>query len=341
MKSAHQAYKGARDFYPTDYRLQAYIFKKWIETVELYGYERYEASVVEYLNLYQVKGQANAEILNEQIYSFTDRAQRQLALRPEMTPSLARLVAAQQQTLSYPLRWYSLPNVWRYERPQRGRLREHWQLNVDLLGLNDHNAELELIGLASDILTNFGAKPAMYTIRLGSRAVLEAIFRQWLKLEETQFKQLIQLFDRYYKMEPQAFKGACQQILANDQVLVESVLDKLGILVDLKNLADLPTEIRDSQAGRQLQTLLDDLSATEVPNAVLDLTIVRGFDYYTGVVFEIFDNHPDNKRSLFGGGRYDNLLANFGGQALAGVGFGLGDVTMADFFKQPPAFTES
>ena len=183
MKVDIQSYKGVRDFYPGDYQLQAYIFNKWAKVVEGYGYQRYDASVIEYLELYKLKSQTNLEILQNQIYAFIDRGQRELALRPEMTPTLARMIAQKRQELSYPLRWYSIPNVWRYERPQKGRLREHWQLNVDIFGLEGHEADLELILIARDLLTGFGADANMYKIHISSRQVLEILLRYYCEFE--------------------------------------------------------------------------------------------------------------------------------------------------------------
>src|SRR5438309_11103942 len=150
-----QPYKGARDFYPDDKRLQKYIFGKLRESVEKFGYEEYDAPVLEPLELYLAK--TGEEIVNEQTYTFEDRGGRKVAIRPEMTPTVSRMVAAKRQELAYPLRWYSIPNLWRYERPQRGRLREHWQLNVDLFGLPGIEAEHEIINVVDTIFQSFGA----------------------------------------------------------------------------------------------------------------------------------------------------------------------------------------
>ncbi|MEK7602765.1 MAG: ATP phosphoribosyltransferase regulatory subunit, partial [Patescibacteria group bacterium] len=150
MALSTQPYKGARDFYPEDKRLQKYIFNKWAEVCKLFGYEEYDAPILEPLELYIAK--SGEEIVNEQTYTFEDRGGRKVAIRPEMTPTVSRMVAAKRQELSYPVRWYSIPNLWRYERPQRGRLREHWQLNVDVFGIDTIQAEHELILLADKIM---------------------------------------------------------------------------------------------------------------------------------------------------------------------------------------------
>ena len=245
MQIKHQPYKGVRDFYPEDYRLQDYIFKTWAKVVESYGYERYDASILEYLELYRLKAQSNTEILNEQIYSFVDRGQRQVALRPEMTPTVARMVAARRQELgTAPIRWYSLPNVFRYERPQKGRLREHWQLNVDCFGVPPAEAELELILIACDVLRQFGAAPSMYVIKLSSRQLLEEIFRNHLNLSQVQIDSLLLLFDRHDKMGKTAFQEACRQLLTPDSAGRRKDFAKLQALIDCQDLADLPPEVQ-------------------------------------------------------------------------------------------------
>jgi histidyl-tRNA synthetase len=167
MALSTQPYKGARDFYPEDKRQQKYLFAVWRRVCERFGYEEYDAPILESLDLYLAK--TGEEIVNEQTYTFTDRGDRQVVIRPEMTPTVSRMVAARRQELAYPLRWYSIPNLWRYERPQRGRLREHWQLNVDLFGVADTSAELEMISLVDAMFKEFGALPDQYEIRLNCR----------------------------------------------------------------------------------------------------------------------------------------------------------------------------
>src|SRR3989338_2736742 len=163
-KLSTDPYKGVRDFYPEDMAIQRYIFDTWAHVAESYGFERYDASVLEPAELYRAK--TGEEIVNEQTYTFKDRGDREVTLRPEMTPTVARMVAARRRELSFPLRWYSIPNLFRYERTQRGRLREHWQLNADLFGVESIEADLELIRMADRIMKNFGAKQSDYEVRL-------------------------------------------------------------------------------------------------------------------------------------------------------------------------------
>lgn len=317
-------YKGTRDFYPEDMRLQRYIFEVWRRVSERFGYEEYNAPLLETTDLYRAK--TGEEIVNEQIYNFTDRGGRDVTIRPEMTPSLARLVAGKQQELRTPLRWYSIPNLWRYERAQHGRLREHWQLNIDLFGVADISAESEVIRTAHAVMEEFGAKEHMFTIKLNHRELMSYIFGDYLQLNVDAAHRLSKLLDRKNKMNQDAFKN---QILA---ILGEKT-DQFMALLEVERLQDLPEQLSQSQAAQQLQELARVLHNTGITNIHFDLTIQRGFDYYTGTVFEVFDANPDNPRSIFGGGRYDDLLSIFQAKQMPAVGFGMGDVGTMNFLR--------
>lgn len=319
-----QNYKGARDFYPEDMRLQRYIFDTWRRVSERYGYEEYSAPLLEPTDLYRAK--SGEEIVNEQTYSFTDRGGRDVTIRPEMTPSLARMVAARTQSLAFPLRWYSIPNVWRYERPQHGRLREHWQLNVDLFGVDDVAAEFEVIRLAHDIMRAFGADDTMFMIKLNSRELMSYLFGEYLGLSVEAAQRLGKLLDRKNKMGEEAFVNQADAILKDN---LNSFLE----LMKATRLQDLPEPLRESQPAVALREVARRLHAHQITNIQFDLTIQRGLDYYTGIVFEIFDTNPENSRSLFGGGRYDDLLSVFQAPAIPAVGFGMGDVGIENFLR--------
>src|SRR5436190_12549537 len=181
MALSTQPYKGARDFYPEVKRVQKHLFSVLRHVVESFGYQEYDAPIVEPIELYMSK--TSEEIVVEQTFVFTDRGGRTVTLRPEMTPSVSRMVAAKRQHLAYPLRWYSIPNLWRYERPQAGRLREFWQLNVDIFGVEGVEAEHEIIQLVDQMLKSYGAKPNMYTILLNSRKLTEELFGSYLGLD--------------------------------------------------------------------------------------------------------------------------------------------------------------
>ncbi len=326
-KLSTQSYKGARDFYPEDKRLQNYIFGVWKKVCERYGYEEYTAPVLEPIELYTSK--TSDEIVNEQTYNFTDRGGRNVVLRPEMTPSVSRMVAARRQELAYPARWYSIPDCWRYERPQRGRNRQFWQLNVDLFGVATIDADLEIITLADAIMKEFGATDEMFQIKINSRKLINLIMSQYLELDASQGKQMVQLFDKKDKIKPAEFVEKAKGIFKPEKQ--KESLEKLSKLLKAKSLAELPEEIRTSQSVKEIQMLFTLLSEHNITSASFDITLMRGFDYYTDIVFEVFDLDVENNRSMFGGGRYDGLVAAFGAEPLPTVGFGMGDAPIENF----------
>lgn len=330
MSLSTQPYKGARDFYPEDKRAQKYMFKTMRKVVERFGYEEYDAPILEGLDLYLAK--TGEEIVNEQTYTFEDRGGRKVAIRPEMTPTVSRMVAARRQELAYPVRWYSIPNLWRYERPQRGRLREHWQLNVDIFGVSNLSAEHETILVADQVMKAFKAQPEMYTIRLNSRGLMDMLFHDYLKLNKTQSHTLGKLIDRMHKMPYEEFEALADAIFQpsqRDKGATEALLSFLNI----RELSAVPENLSKHESVISLKKLMDMLATSGVVNATFDPTLMRGFDYYTDIVFEVFDNHPENNRSMFGGGRYDGLVGLFGVEPVPTVGFGMGDVTLQNFLE--------
>jgi histidyl-tRNA synthetase len=328
MALSTQPYKGARDFYPEDNRLKKYMFAAMRRVTEQFGYEEYDAPILEPLELYLAK--TGEEIVNEQTYTFEDRGGRRVAIRPEMTPTVSRMVAAKRQELAYPLRWYSIPNLWRYERPQRGRLREHWQLNVDIFGVNNLLAEAEVIQVANGILKDLGATHDMYSIRVNSRKLMDFIFHDFLQLDSVQTHMISKLIDRMHKMPREDFVAEVDAVFTPSQ-RDGGASNKLIGLLKTKTLEHLPPMIRQSNAALELKELIHVLNEARITNVHFDVTIMRGFDYYTGIVFEIFDENPQNNRSMLGGGRYDGLVGLFGVEPVPTVGFGLGDVTLQNF----------
>lgn len=313
QKLSTESYKGVRDFYPKDMAILRYIIDSWSKTAESFGYERYDASILEPAELYKSKGAANEEIVNEQTYTFTDRGGREVTLRPEMTPTVARMVSARRRELSFPVRWYSIPNLFRYERPQRGRLREHWQFNCDLFGVSALTADIEIISLAYQLLINFGATPDMFEILINNRTEMTELYAAIGITNEETVTAITRLTDRKKKMSPDEFRSRLTD-LVGDAAKAEQVI---GIV--------------EVESGTN--PVVDGLRALGIPNVRLDRTIARGFDYYTGTIFEIIDRDPQNNRAMLGGGRYDNLTSMFGGDGVVGIGFGMGDVTMRDFLE--------
>jgi histidyl-tRNA synthetase len=293
-----------------------FVFSTLRNVLKLRGYEEYNASPLELAELYESK--TSEEIVSEQTFTFTDRGDRRVTLRPEMTPTLARMVAAKRRELVFPLRWFSLPNVFRYERPQRGRLREHYQLNVDILGIEDARADGEIIVLASELLRAFGAKDSDFSIRISSRTMLSAA-AEALGYSDEQMNAYMALLDRKNKMSNEEFEEK-REAFRNDGM-------------DALELIEAGTNPKVDAELKSLEALLTAFSERGMTNVVFDPTVVRGFLYYTGIVFEVFDTNPENNRSMFGGGRYDNLVSMFGGAPIPAVGFGMGDVTLIDFLE--------
>ncbi len=312
MSLTTQPYKGARDFYPEDKRIQKYMFSTLRKVVESFGYQEYDAPILESFDLYAAK--SGEEIVNEQLYSFRDRGDRKVAIRPEMTPSVSRMVASRRQELGYPLRLYSIPNLWRYERPQRGRLREHYQLNVDIFGVEGPEADAEIIHIADTIMKSFGSQPGMYRININSRQAMVAAMNEF-GLSESELKAAYKLVDKMPKMQDAEFHSRLAEQLGNNKA------------IKLRNY------LGNDQPPEKVKRILRILEELGVDSAVYDPSVVRGIEYYNDIVFELFDNDPENARSLFGGGRYDGLVELFGVEHLPVVGFGMGDVSLLNFLQ--------
>ncbi len=326
MKLNINPYKGSRDFYPEDKRVLKYLFAKLTTVVQSYGYEEYDAPMLEEYDLYAAK--SGTEIVSQQTYNFTDRAGRKLAIRPEMTPSVSRMVARKRQELSYPLRLYSIPNLWRYERQQKGRFREHWQLNVDLFGLSGLQGDNEIISVADDIFQALGASRKMYKIKLNSRKFMEYFFNEFLGLNDEKTKLIMKLIDGVHKMAITDFISQVDEII-DDSDRQRLVVEKLIDLIKTDKIKDLPDKLKNHSSLDTIKEVFR-LNDDKI-NLVFDPTIMRGFDYYTDIVFEVFDEDPDNNRSMMGGGRYDGLVGLFGVEPISTVGFGLGDATLFNF----------
>ena len=329
MSLSKQPYKGTRDYYPEDKRLQNYIFDTWRQVVESFGYEEYGAPILEPLEIYAAK--SGADLVNDETYRFTDRGDREVAIRPEMTPTVARMIAARQQETPFPARWYSIANFMRYERPQKGREREFWQLNVDIFGVEDLQADAEIITIADHILKAFEAKPNMYTIKINHRKLVDFIMKDFLGLDVVQSQLMMKLFDKKDKISAHDFKDKAQEIFEPEQA--DKGLKKIASLFSAETIRDLPNEIRDNPVFAELSQLSQMLDQAGVKSMRLDISLMRGLDYYNGVVFEVFDNHPDNNRAMFGGGRYDGLTTVFGGDNIPVTGFAPGASTAEEFLK--------
>lgn len=323
-------YKGTRDLFPKEKRIQEYLFSVMKKSAESFGYEPYDGPLLEEVELYLAK--SGEELINEQIYSFIDRGERKVAIRPEMTPTLARMVAQVHREIAKPIRWYAIPNLMRYENPQKGRLREHWQFNCDIFGADENISTIEILQLVTTFLKNYGANETHFGISLNDRRIVDGLFKKILEFTNEESYKLYKVIDKSKKVSSEAL----------DKMIAAIISDQNKIIIfkeylNVKNFSEISLLLKKLNLNEENNFLVKFIEQLEILGLTkfveYDPTIVRGLDYYTGIVFEVFDKHPDNKRAIAGGGAYANLLQIFNEPALAGIGFGLGDVTLTDFLK--------
>jgi histidyl-tRNA synthetase len=324
------ALPGFRDFYPDDLALRSHIFATWRSVAARYGFEEYDGPPLEPLELYTAK--SGAEIVG-QLYNFVDKGDREVALRPEMTPTLARMVAARANGLRKPIRWFSIPQLFRYERQQRGRLREHFQLNCDLIGEPGPLGDAEIIALAIDVMRAFGLTSRDVRVRLSDRRVLTALLaaRGVPDAALGAAYQFIDKIERSRRDEIDRFRAEASAVApATPQDLVDISMIRGWPALEAE-LERAPAAQAAAAPLRATYAALDAMGLAEFVD--LDLTIVRGLAYYTGTVFELFDAGR-TLRAICGGGRYDNLLVALGGVDLPALGFGMGDVVLTELLKE-------
>jgi len=313
-----QTVKGTREFYPEQMSLRNYLFEKVRAASQSFGYQEYDGPFIESIDLYAAR--SGEELVKKQSFTFEDRGGDLVTLRPELTLSLARMIAAKQNELTYPLRWWSFGPFWRYEQPQKGRSREFFQWNIDMLGVNSPEADAELIAVAATFMRSVGLSPERAQIYVNNRRLMEAQFNA-LGIAAEKRMDVSNLMDRRSKMEPAKWDA-----YAIESGLTQAQLDGLKDVLGNLDLWKQSDELTRTFAA------LEALGVREYVKFVPG--IMRGLLYYTGTVFEAFDTSGSLKRSLFGGGRYDNLLADVGGQPLSGVGFAMGDVGMGIFLQE-------
>ena len=323
-----KALPGFRDFYPADLALRAHIFQTWRAVATRYGFEEYDGPPLEPLDLYTAK--SGDEIVG-QLYSFRDKGDRDVALRPEMTPTLARMVAARSGELRKPIRWFSIPQLFRYERQQRGRLREHFQLNCDLIGVAGTLADAEIIALAIDVVRAFGLTSNDVRVRLSDRRLLNQLLYSFDLTDE----QVPAIYGWLDKQGRSANAGSLQRL--HDLNIDPDIIAFLNAACEVKDIGKLKRVLAQKPALKlsviHLEEVMDGLDAMGLADFVeIDLGVVRGLAYYTGTVFEIFDAGR-TLRAICGGGRYDNLLDAVGEVELPAVGFGMGDVVLGQLLK--------
>lgn len=318
MAGKIQPVKGTREFYPEQMYLRNFIYEKVRRASQAFGYQEWDAPFIEPIDLYAAK--SGEELVKKQSFTFTDRGGDFVTLRPELTPSLARMIAAKQGELTFPVRWWSFGPFWRYEQPQKGRSREFFQWNIDMLGVNSPEADAELIAVAATFLRSVGLNSEQATIYVNNRRLMDSEFDA-LNIPQDKRMDVSNLVDRRSKMEPAKWDSYALEL-----GLDQSQLDGLKSILGNFDLW---------QKSGELVRLFAALEALGVKDYVkFDPNIMRGLLYYTGTVFEAFDTSGSLKRAILGGGRYDNLLADVGGQPLSGVGFAMGDVVIGIILQE-------
>jgi histidyl-tRNA synthetase len=327
-----QSLPGFREFYPDDFARRKHIFDQWRRTAHAFGFAEYDAPVLEPLELYKAK---SGDEIEGQLFSFTDKGGREVALRPEMTPTVCRLVGAKASALKRPIKWFSIAEFYRYERMQKGRDRAFRQLNVDIFGEPGPEAEIELVALLVQSLCAFGLTAQDFYVRLSDRN-LWFFYLESLGLDEARVRAMLVAVDKHEKYGDEAFKGYAEQFGPLDAGVKAKVLAFLQIK-DFAALEQTLGAISHEKLTARLadwRKLLAGLEAMGLgPYLAVDLGVVRGLAYYTGFVFEAFDRKGE-LRALAGGGRYDDLIEKLGGPALPAVGFAIGDVTTALLLEQ-------
>ena len=320
-----QGVRGTRDFYPEDMRLRNWLFQKFHASSLSHGFEEYDSPIIEHEELYTRK---QGEEITQQLYNFEDKGGRKISLRPEMTPSLARMVMARSGALPLPIKWYSIPQCWRYERTQRGRGREHYQWNVDIWGMEGIEADAELLSVMVHMFESVGLTHDDVVVRISSRKVLEEVLGA-LGIEGDSFTKTCVIVDKMDKLPEETVSAQLSDLGISDSSIttIQSVLS----VTDLPELRDMLSP--DSMAVSELERLFQLLESYGISDwTTFDASVVRGLAYYTGPVFEAQDRGGE-LRAICGGGRYDKLIGTLGGRDLPATGFGFGDMVIMELLS--------
>jgi histidyl-tRNA synthetase len=326
-----QPVKGTRDFFPDEMRLRNWLFEVWRNVSVQAGFEEYDTCVLEHEELYIRKA---GDEISKQLYSFEDKGGRRLSLRPEMTPSLARLVLQHKKSLSFPIKWFSMPQCFRYERMTKGRRREHFQWNADIIGQAEIVAEAEILMLLISACELMGLSAKEIRVFINDRRILNSILSQ-ISVPQEMHSEVLVIMDKRDKISIEALSKLLQDIgMSTTQV------DQLNEYLLKSDLIELKKYLNDTQGIDELQNLMDMMETAGFSDYLqFDISIVRGLSYYTGAVFEV--NSPAKQhRAICGGGRYDSLLSTYGGEIVPAVGFGFGDVVVLDLLKNLERFPE-
>ncbi|MHA2324295.1 MAG: histidine--tRNA ligase, partial [Promethearchaeota archaeon] len=333
-KFSKQPLRGMKDFYPSDLREFNWIIDTIREVAERYGYEEYKTPQLEPLEIFAAK--SSDELVNEQSFIMEKKKGEKLILIPELTPSLARMVARKSQELKKPIRWFSIPTCYRYERPQKGRRREFTQPNVDILGEESLYADLEIFNIIVDIFTEFGAASEQFQIYYNSRRFMDSLCKIILEIDEKRLPMVFKLLDKSNKMDDNEFEKLVMNTFQNE-VIIQGILklkDSKNVDELLKKFSDIPEEFYQSEGYLELikfERLIKEADISDY--CMFSSGTVRGLDYYTGIIYEVYDTGTENIRSIFGGGRYDDLLSLFSPEKITGTGFGMGALMLSLFLK--------
>lgn len=320
-KTDLQPVKGARDFIPSEFLKRQWLFEQMIEAAREFGFEQYDSPVLESLETYKTK--SSSELVDEQSYRFTDRGGREVTLRPEMTPVLARMVSANQEHLAFPVKWFSIPVLWRYEKPQSGRLREHFQWNVDIIGTSQYPElqDADVLAVLCRFFQKVGLGPDKIKIHINNKKSLQDFIFQFLSLTPEKQSSILKSIDKLPKI--------------GSENTIKDLKNSYPQL-DTKKIQEFVIELNSptNNDSGNISIILQKLSILGFDQYIkIDKKIVRGLDYYTSTVFEVFPA-DFNSRAVAGGGRYDNLVGQFSNRTLPGIGFGMGDVVIGNLLEK-------
>ncbi len=326
---SNQEPKGTRDWLPEEFAIRHYIFETWRKVCLRYGFEEYLTPLVEYAEVYRAK--SGEDVGGKELVTFTDLGGRELCIRPEMTPSVTRMVSKIYAAAPKPLKLFSIANFMRNEKPQRGRNREFWQLNFDIFGSTSFASDLEVLQLSLDIMREFGAPAESFKLFLNSRQLLDGLLALCGELSTEQKINLVRTLDKWQKMSAADLTARLE-----DSGLSKEVIKKVFAFMESESIESLEKslpELADNRGLLEIQQAMSELNILGYKNIYFNPAIIRGFDYYDGLIFEVFNMHPDDNRSMFGGGRYNGLAELFGSASFPAVGFAPGDETTRLFLE--------
>jgi len=334
QKLSNLPYRGTTDLFGIELKKRQYIFNVWRQTCLNFGFQEYLTPLLEPAIIYETK--SGEDVGKKQLYTLTDLKGRRLAIRPEMTPSVIRLVSHIYSSAPKPLRLFSIANFMRNERPQKGRSREFWQLNADIFGSQSNLSDTEIISLALSIMNNFKAPSGSFSLYINDRRIVDQILIDIIGLKKDQTSSIGRILDKFKKLERSDFSQALTDLDLNSKQ-IETIVSFLKS--DASNLVTNFPQLKDNPGYQNITQLIKNIKQVPLAeNVIFQPSIIRGFDYYDDMVFEVFDNHPENNRSLFGGGRYNGLADIFGSQNIPAVGFAPGDITTKLFLEQNDLF---